>query len=180
MSNSFELFGLPVGFALDPKQLDERYRALSQQWHPDKFSGAPAKDRVRALEMTTLLNDAYKILRDPAHRAAYLLKQLGLDLDEEGERTHQMEPGFLMEILELREQLDDLRQANDVEGALRMGAQMAEREKAAHAALTGLFAEQQRAPTPERLKKLADQVAALRYFRRFQEEVSAIEEASLS
>lgn len=180
MSNHFELFGLPASFELDPKQLDARYRELSQQWHPDKFAGGSPKERIQALEMTSRINDGYKVLRDPALRAAYLLKLLGLDVDDESERTHQMEPAFLMEILELREQLDELNQQNDVEGALRMGAQMAEREKQTHAVLSQLFAEQQRDPAPARLKKLGDQVAALRYFRRFQDEVSAIEEASLS
>lgn len=176
----FALFGLQPTFELDPKQLDAKYRELSQQWHPDKFAGASAKERVQALELTARINDGYKLLRDAASRAAYLLKLLGLDLDDEGERTHQMEPAFLMEILELREQLDGLRQRNDVEGALKMGAQMAERERQTHAVLARLFAEQQRAPEAARLKKLGDQVAALRYFRRFQDEVSAIEEASLS
>jgi molecular chaperone HscB len=176
--NHFELFELPAAFPLDPKLLDERYRALSQQWHPDRFAGAEARKRVEALEMTARLNDGYKTLRDPMARAAYLLKLLGVDIDQEGERTFQMAPAFLMEILELREQLDALKQQGDVPGALAMGKAMAEREAATHAELTRLFAEQQAQPEGSRLQKLGDQVAALRYYRRFQDEVSAIEDAS--
>ena len=43
--NHFELFDLKPSFELDGKALDERYRALSQQWHPDKVQGGDAKAR---------------------------------------------------------------------------------------------------------------------------------------
>ena len=176
--NFFELFNLPATFELDLRELDSRYRELSVQHHPDKFAGAEAKQRIEALETTAQLNQGYKTLRDPVLRAAYLLKLLGVDLDEEGERTFQMDPRFLMEILELREKLDAAKQKADVPAAQEMGKQMAAREAQTHELLSKLFAEQQQAPDSARLQKVAEQVAALRYFRRFQDEVSSIEEDS--
>jgi len=177
--NFFELFNLPASFVLDVRALDSRYRELSVQHHPDKFAGAEAKQRLQALETTAQVNEGYKTLRDPALRAAYLLKLSGVDIDEEGERTFQMDPRFLMEILELREQLDAAKQKGDVPAAQALGKQMAAREKQTHELLSTLFVEEQQSPDSARLQKLAEQVAALRYFRRFQEEVSAIEEGSL-
>ena len=176
MSNHFELFGLQPAFELDAKALDSKYRELSQQWHPDKQTGADAKQRLQALEMTAQLNQGYKTLRDASARAAYLLKLLGLDLDEEGERTFQMDAGFLAQMLELREELDAAKNKNDVQRAVEMGKQMQAREKETHAKLAQLFTQQLASPEHARLQKLGDQVAALRYYRRFLDEVSAIED----
>lgn len=176
MSTYFDLFDLPRRFRLDLAALDQRYRALSQQHHPDKFASAPAKERLRSLELTTELNAAYKVLRDPAARATYLLKLAGLDLDREDAHAHAMDPAFLMDILDRREALDAARQAGDLDRALKMGREIAAREKATHAELETLFEAQEAQPSPERLKTLGDRVAALRYYRRFQDEVAAMDE----
>lgn len=178
--NHFELFELPQSFDLDTRRLDERYRALSQQWHPDKFAGAPPKERLLALEKTTAINAGYKTLRDPLTRSAYLLKLLGIDLDAEGERTHQMDPAFLMQILEKREALDEAKAARDLPRAAALGKGIAAEEQETHQELAALFAAQQQHPDPARLAKLADKVAALRYHRRFLDEVAAIEDETLS
>ena len=87
-----------------------------------------------------------------------------------------MDPGFLMEILEMREQLDAVRQQGNLEKALQMGQVVAAREKATHQRIATLLAEHDGNPSPTTLRLLGDQVAALRYFRRFQDEVDAIEE----
>jgi molecular chaperone HscB len=177
--NHFELFELPPTFELDLKLLDERYRALSQQWHPDKFVSAPANERLVALQKTTDINAGYKALRDPLTRSAYLLKLLGIDLDAEGERTHQMNPAFLMEILEKREALDEAKAAHDLDRAVALGKAIAAEQQATHGELSSLFAAQQKDPDPARLARLADRVAALRYHRRFLDEVAAIEDGTL-
>ena len=177
--NHFELFELPPSFDLDLKRLDERYRALSQQWHPDKVASAPTKERLVALEKTTAINAGYKALRDPLTRSAYLLKLLGIDLDDEGERTHQMDPAFLMQILEKREALDEAKAAHDLDRAAALGKLIAAEEQATHGELSTLFAAQQNNPDPARLSRLADRVAALRYHRRFLDEVAAIEDETL-
>ncbi len=179
MSTYFELLELPTTFDIDVKVLDERYRARSQQWHPDRFAQAPAKERIHALEQTTQLNAAYKALRDPSARGAYLLSLLGLDLDREDAHAHQMEPAFLMEILELREQLEAAREARDLDRALALGKQIEARKQESLSKLGPLFDAQLKAADPARLKQIADQVAALRYYRRFLDEVSQVEEEVL-
>jgi len=70
--NHFEVFELPVRYALDRAQLEERYRERSRHWHPDRFSRAPAAERAAVLARATDLNEAYRVLRSDARRAQYL------------------------------------------------------------------------------------------------------------
>ena len=76
--DKFAVLGLPRSFDLDEGQVDERFRALSRKLHPDRFARASAKERRFSLEQTTLLNDAYRTLRDPARRAEHLLELRGV------------------------------------------------------------------------------------------------------
>jgi molecular chaperone HscB len=172
----FELFDLPLSFRVDRAALDARYRALSQLNHPDKFAGAAPRERLKSLEATSEINAGYRTLGDPMARGTYLLKLLGIDLDREDTHAHAMDPAFLMDILERREALDGAVQARDLEQALALGRQIAEQEKATLQELEGLFDAQAATPSPERLTRIADRVAALRYFRRFQDEVAKLDE----
>src|SRR3982750_2943515 len=71
--DKFTVLGLPRRYDLDGTTLDEQFRALSRKLHPDRFARASAKERRFSLEQTTLVNDAYRTLRDPARRAQHLL-----------------------------------------------------------------------------------------------------------
>ena len=103
--NYFELFGLPVIFSLDATELGARYRALQREAHPDKHTNcAPAEQRT-AMQLSSLLNQAYDVLKDPIDRAAYILKLQEINLSETG--TQQLSPKFLMEQIELRELLQE-------------------------------------------------------------------------
>ena len=70
--DKFAVLGLPRTFELDQGQVDERFRTLSRKLHPDRFARASAKERRFSLEQTTLLNDAYRTLQNPARRAEHL------------------------------------------------------------------------------------------------------------
>ena len=106
--NHFELFGLPVSFDVDTDDLTSRYRELQRRVHPDKFANAPDQERRLSLQMTALVNEAYQTLMDPVRRGRYLLSLRGVDMD--GETDTAMDPAFLMEQMELREQLEEVRQ----------------------------------------------------------------------
>ena len=54
--------------------LEQRYRALSRQFHPDYFYNASAAERRASLERSSYLNDAYRVLKNPVARLEYLLK----------------------------------------------------------------------------------------------------------
>lgn len=96
--DKFALLGVSQGFDL-PEGLDDSFRALSRKLHPDRFARASAQERRFSLEQTTLLNDAYKTLKDPVRRAEHLLALRGVSGDVK------MAPDFLEETLDDREKL---------------------------------------------------------------------------
>ena len=69
----FEVFGLPRALAIDPSALEKTFHDLSRKYHPDYFTTAPETERVQAVRMTALINDAYRTLRNPVTRVEYLL-----------------------------------------------------------------------------------------------------------
>ncbi|MCR4301577.1 MAG: co-chaperone HscB [Sulfuricaulis sp.] len=109
--NHFELFGLPVSFDIDADDLTSRYRELQRRVHPDKFANASDQERRLSLQMTAMVNEAYLTLKDPVRRGRYLLSLRGVDMDEETDTA--MDPAFLMEQMELRENLEKIRQADN-------------------------------------------------------------------
>jgi molecular chaperone HscB len=105
--NYFELFGLPVGFDLDAGELSQRYRELQRRIHPDKYAAGSDAERRASMQLTTLVNEAYQTLRDPVRRARYLLSLGGVESGEDTDTA--MDPAFLMEQMELRETLSEVR-----------------------------------------------------------------------
>ncbi|MEZ8327788.1 co-chaperone HscB [Vibrio splendidus] len=114
--NHFELFGLPLQFQLDGSLLSSQFRDLQRQFHPDKFAIASERDRLLAVQKTAQINDAYQVLKNPISRAEYLLVQHGEDI--RGEQQTMQDPMFLMEQMELREELEDIADSSDPEDAL--------------------------------------------------------------
>jgi molecular chaperone HscB len=116
--NFFSFLGLPRKLNLDVADLEQRYRALSRQFHPDYFYNAPPAERRASLENTSYLNDAYRTLKNPVARIEYLLKLEGVLTEREGARTSERE-GFsravpadlLEEVFALNEELDEIREA---------------------------------------------------------------------
>lgn len=104
-ANDFELFGLPVRQRLDRADLDARWKALAAQVHPDKHVGQGAAAQARAMQWSLRVNEAYRRLRDPLSRAAYLCELRGAPIEAES-NTH-MCRSFLVEQMEWREQLDE-------------------------------------------------------------------------
>lgn len=110
--NHFEWFGLPATFAVDGGRLDSTYRHVQATVHPDRFASAPDHERRVAMQLATQVNEAYRTLRDPARRAAYLCELGGVDLAVE--QNTSMPPAFLMQQMEAREALDDAKAARDL------------------------------------------------------------------
>lgn len=117
----FSLLGLQRQFSLDVRELEQRFRDLSRQLHPDRFARAEPRERRLSLERATRLNDAFRYLKDWRLRAAYLLKLAGTDVFGEGKTF--ADPEFLEEQLEWRE-LMALAQADaDADRLLRIAAE---------------------------------------------------------
>ena len=109
--NYFELFGLPVDYILDNAQLAERYRELQSAVHPDRYASAPEQERRISMQGSIRINEAYEALKDPLLRARYMLLLHDIDMDADHRTTQ--DAAFLMEQLELREALEDMRHDPD-------------------------------------------------------------------
>jgi molecular chaperone HscB len=169
----FQVFGLSPAPDLDVAALEQKHRALSLELHPDRQAGKDAKARLAALEQTTRLNDAFKVLKDPVKRAVYLLKLKGVDLEREGEGRVQLPMEFLQDILERREALDEARAKKDEAKVRAMAKEIADLARQC-------LATAQDALRKDDLATAAAQLGRVRYFGRFLEEVDAFEEEMLS
>ena len=116
----FGVLGLARKLKIDAADLEQRYRALSRQCHPDYFYNAPAAERRASLERSSYLNDAYRTLKNPMSRIEYLLKlerPMERDLSAEarsGDDGAKAEPPALLEeIFALNEELDAIREERE-------------------------------------------------------------------
>ncbi|EHC7290773.1 co-chaperone HscB [Vibrio parahaemolyticus] len=114
--NHFELFGLPSQFHLDGSLLSSKFRELQKRFHPDNFATASERDRLMSVQKAAQINDAYQVLKHPISRAEYILAEQGMEI--RGEQQTMQDPMFLMEQMELREELEDIADCSDPESAL--------------------------------------------------------------
>jgi molecular chaperone HscB len=121
--NHFDLLGLPIAYGVDAARLEQRYRELQSQVHPDRFASAPEAERRVAMQWATRANEAYRTLRDPVDRARYLLHLKGYDTGEESNTA--MPPDFLMQQMEWREAVAEGRAARDAAALERLLAEIA-------------------------------------------------------
>lgn len=121
--------------------LDQQYKKLQAEFHPDRFAGADDGKRLQALQQTSMVNDAYDTLKSPLKRAAYLLKSQGVNPDEHNQAHFGGE--FLIRQMQLRESLDDLARQEDMDGLDKLKKEvMADRDEAL-ATFENLYQEQQ-------------------------------------
>lgn len=98
----FALLGLAPSYALDAEDLRRALLKAGAHWHPDRYALSSAEDRATAETLMTAVNGAYARLADPLDRAEALLERAGVDV-----RDRETCPLFLMEVMELREAVDD-------------------------------------------------------------------------
>jgi molecular chaperone HscB len=112
MQNHFELFNLPAQFKIEMDSLDQGYREIQHQVHPDRFStGGEAEKRV-ATQWAARANEAYETLKKPLSRAIYLCELNGVDCGIESNTA--MSVDFLMQQMAWREELDEIKVAGDM------------------------------------------------------------------
>src|SRR6267154_1196543 len=117
----FTFLGFPRKLNLDTAALENEFYALSRRLHPDMSAQADSQERAWSLEQSSLLNDAYRTLKDPIKRTEYLLRLEGVELEEQskqatekaratGELKQQVvPPDLLEEVFELNMHLEELR-----------------------------------------------------------------------
>ena len=110
----FEIFQLPRGFDLDLTLLSERFRELQKSVHPDKYVNATETEKRLSMQWTVQINAASDTLKVPLARAIYLL-----ELDDVKIATNPtLDPAFLMEQIELREELEDIGDAENAQSKM--------------------------------------------------------------
>jgi molecular chaperone HscB len=176
----FVVLGLPARYAVDLRAAEGAYKELSRQVHPDRFATADSRARRASLARTVQLNQAWRTIKDPVRRAEYLLTRAGIDVAGRqptpgGEEKRTVEvaapPAFLMEILELNDELAAAQRAGDAVKVAFMLQEMHDRARASMKRIaagldTGVRAE---------LEASARELIALRYYQRFIEQASGHE-----
>lgn len=159
-SNDFELFDLPMAFALDRGALDARWKDLQREVHPDRHAAADAQTQRQAMQWSVRINEAYQRLKDPLQRAAYLCELNGAPIQAENNTA--MPAAFLMQQMEWREALEEAGSAATVEDLADAVAATRRR----------MLAElQQTADVQRDWPALAQQVRALMFVERFAQDV---------
>jgi DnaJ-domain-containing protein 1 len=118
----FRFFGLGRKLRIDLADLEQRFRTLSRQFHPDYFYNATPAERLASMERASYLNDAYRVLRQPLDRVEYLLRIEKMAPRDRRGASGQMPESLLEEFFGLSEQLDEIRVAREAgapAGALR-------------------------------------------------------------
>ena len=179
MVDPFETLGIAPSFDVDLTSLEKRYRELARVLHPDRHLGGSPGERRMTLGKAVEVNEAWRMVRDPIRRAEALLRRLGVRMEEGKEPK--ANPEFLMEMMEQREALSEARASADPAAVERLASAIRQREKDVTARIAAAFAAAR--PGGERasngasgLDKVVPLVGELRYYRRFLDEVSAIED----
>jgi molecular chaperone HscB len=112
----FEMFSLPRKLAIDTAALERDFYKLSRQLHPDLYARKGAEEQAWSLRQSSLLNDAYRTLKDPVARTAYLLKLEGIRMEDENTenrnpraKQNRVPADLLEEVFELNMQLEEMR-----------------------------------------------------------------------
>jgi molecular chaperone HscB len=133
LTDHFSLFGLPQAHALDQARLDQAYRRLQAEVHPDRFAAASDAEKRLSIQWATRVNEAYRALKDPLARARYLLSLRGVDTHEETNTS--MPAEFLMQQMEWREQVAEARAERDVPALEALFGELAGQRRALFEAL---------------------------------------------
>ncbi len=110
-TNYYDLFEVGRKLTINPEELQRRFYDLSRKWHPDRFSRKGPEQQAEALEVTSLVNDGYRTLRDPIRRAEYLLTEEGFPIGEQ--RSKDVPPELLEEVFELNLMLEELKEGDE-------------------------------------------------------------------
>jgi molecular chaperone HscB len=120
----FERLGLPRRFSLDAAEIERQYLARSRAAHPDFFQAGGTSEQRASLELSAALNEAYATLRDPFRRAEHLLQIEGGPTAAE---MKEMPAAFLEEMLELRMEIEEIKQEPESPAFAAMEKQLAQR-----------------------------------------------------
>ncbi len=102
--NYFELYQIPLSFKPDQALVKKRFYQLSRKYHPDFYTNESADEKEKVLELSAMVNKAYQTFQHTDFLMKYILQEKGLLVEEE---KYQLSSDFLMEVMDINEQLMD-------------------------------------------------------------------------
>ena len=168
----FAFYGLPETFLPDETVLKRLYYAKSRETHPDFHATTAPENQAEMLRQATLNTDAYRTLSHPDQRMAYLLRQHGL-LDEG--KQEKLPPDFLMDMMDLNEQLMDLEMAPEPIAQTQIAAEVTALADTLDAGVQPVLAGYEQLPTDHRaaaLQQICTYYLKKRYLLRIQQQVA--------
>ncbi len=167
--NYFELFGLPVSYTVDRAALASHYRDLQRKIHPDRFANASDQEKRISMQGAALLNQALETLKDPILRGRYLLSLRGVEMDVTKSTG---DAAFLMEQLELREELAEAKASADPYEVIgRIMADIKKRLDAFGEELAALFDES----GPKELEAVEEILRKMQFLQKLQHDAELLE-----
>jgi molecular chaperone HscB len=174
VTDKFAVLGFPRSYDLDGRALEESFRALSRKLHPDRFARATPRERRFSLEQTTILNDAYRTLRDPVKRAEHLLALRGVKVaGEERGSSASMPHEFLEQAMEDREKLLEAKMEGGPAAVEKLAQGVRGKKQATMDEIARVLREDRVADKD--LQRTAQLLARLRYYARYLDEVEGRE-----
>lgn len=168
LNDPFAVLGLPRRFELDASALRRAHLSRAAKWHPDRFSDP--RERAAAEVMSAQVNEAHRLLSDPERRADTLLRLLS---GPAAEAHHALPDGFLMDIFEVRQELEEAIATGDTDAKARLEAWAAD-ERDRHIREVGAaFASLSAPADAAALEAIRTQMNAWRYIERMMEQLHA-------
>jgi molecular chaperone HscB len=167
--NHFELFHLPVVYPIDLPALEQAYREVQREVHPDRFANTTGAEQRLAAQWATQVNEAYRTLKSPLARGRYMLKLHGIDTEEESNTAMPVE--FLMQQMEWREAVVEAAQSKNEDELDRLTNDKRQEEKR----LFALLAEQLGSEATRRDAR--ETVRKLRFLEKLGEEIDVAAES---
>ena len=150
--NHFELLGLTESYTVPADALDRSYREIQSKVHPDRFASASDAERRAAMQLATRVNEAYQTLKHPLKRAIYLLELAGVEVLSQTNTA--MEPAFLAQQLEWRENIEDARAARNAARLESLRGELESEKRESFARLAALFGSGALQPAAEAARQL--------------------------
>lgn len=169
----FALLDLPRRFDLDEDELHHRFVALSRHAHPDHHARESPEVQALALRVSSAINDAYRTLKEPSSRAAYLLELLG---GRSAVEDKSVPEGFLPTMMMMQEEIADALAAGRQEDLDRIRQVLRTQHDGLLRRIAGLFGEHQRDISCEAVRRdllgeIRRQVNAVSYVKKLLSQV---------
>ena len=168
----FELFAIPVDYQIDLATVNKNYLDLQRAVQPDRHANSSSRDKLLAVQNAAEINDALQTLKHPVKRAEYMLSELGVDIRAE-QQTLQ-DPLFLMQQMELREELEELSSSSDPDAAI---GQFEQQIKQLDGQYSAQLAVQLASADEQQWQQAADNIRKLKFVYKLRDELERIEDS---